>query len=222
MEYNEQVNRERQVLRLGGVLVVVGALAYLGSALWHGDLPDQTTQIALQHIADRPEWHLIHLIGIVSVLLWVGAFVALAYSLSRGPSWLLGRMAVLAVVIGAVDYSIDGYELKNVADAWQAASAPEKEDKLLVAEAMFGILGGTFRSFIAWLYGLPYLLLGLAVALSDEYPRWLGWVAAVAGAGAVIAGTTLFLDVPLVPFPLLFGGFVIPLNIWLAVIGLLM
>jgi hypothetical protein len=135
-------------------------------------------------------------------------------------------MAVLAVVIGAavflVDYSIDGYELKNVADAWEAASASEKDDKLLVAEAMFGILGGTFRSFIAWLYGLPYLLLGLAVALSDEYPRWLGWVAAVGGVGAVVAGTALFLDVPLVPFPLLFGGFVIPLNTWLAVIGLLM
>lgn len=226
MEYNEQVNLERLVLRTGGVLAVLGALGYLVSALWHGDLPDQTTQIALQHIADRSEWHLIHLIGIVSVLLWVGAFMALAYSLSCGPSWLLGRMAVLAVVIGAavflVDYSIDGYELKNVADAWQAAAAPQKEDKLLVAEAMFGILGGTFRSFIAWLYGLPYLLLGLAVALSDEYPRWLGWGAVAAGAGAVVAGTTLFLDVPLVPFPLLFGGFVIPLNIWLAVIGLLM
>jgi hypothetical protein len=135
-------------------------------------------------------------------------------------------MAVLAVVIGAavflVDYSIDGYELKNSADAWQTSSTPEKENKLLVAEAVFGILGETFRSFIAWLYGLPYLLLGLAVALSDEYPRWWGWVAVVAGAGAVVAGTTLFLDVPLVPFPLLFGGFVIPLNIWLAVIGLLM
>ena len=226
IENNEQVNRERVVLRIGGVLAVLGSLGYLVSALWHGDLPDQTTEIALEHIADRPEWHLVHLIGIVSVLLWVGAFVALAYSLSHGTSWLLGRMAVLAVVIGAavflVDYSIDGYELKNVADAWQAASAPEKEDELLVAEAMFGILGGTFRSYIAWLYGLPFLLLGLAVALSEEYPRWLGWVAAVAGAGAVVAGTTLFLDVPLVPFPLLFGGFVIPLNIWLAVIGLLM
>jgi len=35
----------------------------------------------------------------------------------------------------------------------------------------------------------------------------------VAGVGAVVAGTTLFLDVPHVPFPLLFGGFIIPLNI---------
>jgi hypothetical protein len=97
MGYNEQVARERLVLRLGGVLAVLGGIGYLVSALWHGDLPDQTTQIALQHIADRPEWHLIHLIGIVSVLLWVGAFVALAYSLSRGPSWLLGRMALARV-----------------------------------------------------------------------------------------------------------------------------
>ena len=68
MEYNEQVNRERLILRLGGGLAVLGALGYLVSALWHGDLPNQT-EIALEHIAGRPEWHLVHLIGIVSVLM---------------------------------------------------------------------------------------------------------------------------------------------------------
>ncbi len=32
----------------------------------------------------------------------------------------------------------------------------------------------------------------------------------------------MFLGANLVPFPLLYGGFVVPLTIWLAVMGLLM
>jgi hypothetical protein len=67
---------------------------------------------------------------------------------------------------------------------------------------------------------VPYA--GPAVALGRGYPRWLGWVATAAGAGALVTGTTLFLGVNLMPFPLLYGGFVIPLTIWLTVMGLLM
>lgn len=223
---NEAVIRERLVLGLGGVLAVLGGLGYFITLLLHGNLPDETTRIALEHIAGRPEWRALKLALIVSVLMWVGTFVALASSLSHGLSWLLSRLAVACVVIGAtlviVEYSIIGYEMKNVADAWLAAAGTEKADKLLVAEALLGVTGGMFRSWIAWLYGLPYLLMGLAVALGRGYPRWLGWVAVLAGTGALVTGTTLFLGVNLVPFPLLYGGFVMPLTIWLAVIGVLM
>jgi hypothetical protein len=94
--------------------------------------------------------------------------------------------------------------------------------QLRMAEIMLSITGGLFHSFVAWMLGLPYVLLGLAIALGLGYPRWLGWVAVVAGIGALLAGTTRFLDIDLVPYPLLYGGFVLPLNIWLAVMGVLM
>ncbi len=222
----EAAIQERQVLKLGGVLAVLGGLAHFIILLLHGDLPDQTTEIALDHIAGRAEWPALKLALIVSVLLWVGAFVALASSLSHGLSWLLSRQAVAGVVIGAtvliVEYSVMGYAVKDIADTWQAATGPEQADMVLVAEALLGVTGSLFLSVIAWLYGLPYLLMGVAVALGRGYPRWLGWAAAAAGAGALMSGTTMFLGVNLVPFPLLYGGFVIPLTIWLAVIGLLM
>lgn len=91
-----------------------------------------------------------------------------------------------------------------------------------MAEVMLAITSELFHSFVAWMLGLPYVLLGAAVVVGRGYPRWLGWVAIVAGAGALLAGTTRFLGVKLVPYPLLYGGFVIPLNIWLAAIGVLM
>ena len=47
---------DRQSLKFGGVLAVIGGLGYFVTLLLHGDLPDQTTEIALEHIAGRPEW----------------------------------------------------------------------------------------------------------------------------------------------------------------------
>ena len=35
---------------------------------------------------------------------------------------------------------------------------------------------------------MTFLLYGLAVAWSRQYPRWLGWVVVVAGIGSVAAG----------------------------------
>jgi hypothetical protein len=106
------------------------------------------------------------------VLLWVGAFVTLAFALSRGPGWLPARLAVPCVAIGAtlmlVEYPILGYEMKNLADSWHVATGAEKEAKALVAEAMLGVTGGLFLNFIAWLIGLPYVLMGLAVSLSGR------------------------------------------------------
>lgn len=226
MQVNEAARTRRQVLRLGGVFAVLGGLGYFVTLLFHGDLPDQTTEIALSHIAGRPEWPVLKLALIVAIMCWVGAFVALASSLSRGASWLLSRMATACLLIGAavvlVEYSILGHEVKKIADAWQGAAGTERAHYLVIGEALLGVTSGLFLSFIAWLLGLPYLLMGLAVACGRGYPRWLGWAAVLAGAGALVSGVARFLGSELVPFPVLYGGFVVPLNIWLAVMGVLM
>lgn len=226
MSNTEHVIHERQALKLGGVLAVLGGIGYASTLILHGDLPDQTTQVALEHIANRPEWRVLKLALIVSVLLWVGAFVALASSLDHEMSWFLSRLAVVSISIGAVlpivEYSVIGYEIKGFADAWQMATGEERENILVIAETLFGVSGGLFRSLIAWLYGLPFLLMGLAIASGRGYPRWLGGVAILAGSGALIAGTTMFVGLDLIPFPVLYGGFVLPLNVWLVVMGVLM
>ena len=226
MPANEAPRRDGQALKLGGTLAVVGGLGYFVTLLLHGDLPDETTEAALEHIAGRPEWRMLKLALITFVLCWIGAFMALVRSLSGGLSGLVGRWAVASAIIGVgivvVEYAIIGHALKAVADAWRVASGPNAEMRLRMAEIMLAITGGLFHSFVAWMLGLPYVLLGLAIALGLGYPRWLGWVAVVAGTGALLAGTTRFLGIDLVPYPLLYGSFILPLNIWLAVMGVLM
>jgi hypothetical protein len=43
-----------------------------------------------------------------------------------------------------------------------------------------------------------------------------------AGTGALLGGILRFLAVGLIPFPLLYGRFIIPLNLWLVGLGVLM
>lgn len=225
MGAHEAATGDRQALRLGGMLGVVGGLGYLLTLLLHGDLPDQTTEVALEHIAGRPEWRLLKLALMACVLCWIGAFMALVRSLPAGISGFLGRWAVAITIVGVaivvVEYAIIGHALKDVADAWRAGPA-DAQVELRMAEVMLAITGGLFHSVVAWMLGLPYMLLGTAIAWGRGYPRWLGWMAVIAGAGAFLAGTTRFLGIGLVPYPLLYGGFVLPLNVWLAAVGVLM
>jgi hypothetical protein len=56
---------------------------------------------------------------------------------------------------------------------------------LLAEEAINFALGTLFYILFA---GLTFVLLGLAVASSRVSPRWLGWMAMIAGAGSVAVG----------------------------------
>lgn len=40
------------------MLAIIGGLGYFALLLIHGDLPDETTEAALAHIAGRDEWRL--------------------------------------------------------------------------------------------------------------------------------------------------------------------
>lgn len=226
MQENEAGIGSQQSLKLGGMLAIVGGLGYLATLLVHGNLPDQTTEVALEHIAGRPEWRVLKLALILFALCWVGSFHTLVRTLPEGLSASLGRWAVSIATVGVaivvVEYAIIGHALKGIADAWVAASTADAEVHVRMADVMLAITGGLFHSFIAYMIGLPFMLLGIAIGLGRGYPRWMGWVAAAAGFGAFVSGTTRFVGIELVPFPLLYGGFILPLCVWLSAIGVLM
>lgn len=63
--------------------------------------------------------------------------------------------------------------------------------------------------------------MGLAVTIGGDYPRWLGWIAVAAALGAFVSGAGRFVGVFFLPFPLLYGAFIVPLALWLGLMGLL-
>src|ERR671910_572599 len=122
----------------------------------------------------------------------LGALVALSRSIEGGvPGALaqLGAVAAVAVVtVGVVLVIVDGVAAKHLADAWEAAPPEQAAAALqvvLAEEAINFALASLFNILFA---GVTFILLGLAVASSGEYPRWLGWVVVVAGVGSVPVG----------------------------------
>lgn len=163
IEEQQTQQRQRAIAATGGALAIVGGFGYFILLLLHGDLPDQSTAVALEHIAGRAEWSVLKWLLIASVLCWVGAFWMLAHSFRRSSSWVLGHLASAGVAVGAtlvlVEYSIIGYGVKNVAEAWATSTGPEQEAALIVGRALLGVTGGLFLNFITWLIGLPFLLM---------------------------------------------------------------
>lgn len=211
-------------LRFGGVCGVVGALGYLVAFLLHGDLPDQTTTSLLTFIADRP-WALHHLAMILCLLLWIAALAGLAHSLTRSAAWVLGRLGVGSAMLGMTvllwHYNIDGPALEQVADAWVASEGAGKATHLERGTILTTATSAMFPLYVALLLGLPFVLFGLAVALSGDYPAWLGWVGAMAGALAFVVGTTTFAGLDVLPMNL-FVISVLVLDSWMITMGWLM
>ncbi|MDP9366431.1 MAG: DUF4386 family protein [Chloroflexota bacterium] len=218
--------REPALLRIGAACAILGTVANVVTSAAHGDLPNSSTQAGLGFVAARDSWSLVHLGTIVGVLLWVGALVALAGSVDHEPGRSLARLATASAVVGAavhvVFFSIDGVALKGAADAWAAAPPSERAGPLQTAEAVLLLQRSQFHSAIAFFLGLPFVLFGLAVVFDRTYPAWIGWIGVVAGAGALVTGTTRFVGLDLVPDELLFGGFGLPLGLWMIATGALM
>jgi hypothetical protein len=224
MAITSDEERRHALLRIGAVCAIAGTLGYLALFVVHGDLPDETTESALSWVADRP-FSLLHMGIILCSLLWVGAFIALGSSLTGAASWALGRLGSAAAVIGAtllaVHYRIDGPALEEVADAWAAAEGARRADLLKDGELVLLMTGGGFPLYVALWLGLPFLIFGLAMVLSSDYPSWLGWLGTVAGAGAFIVGVTNFSGLEFPPIEL-FVLFVFLVDLWMLITGTLM
>lgn len=218
---DERQRGERLFLQLGAVAAVVGTLFQVAAGSSQSALLG-TTDAALPSLAKLPgwAWPLIYLGFMFGALLWVGALVALAATLTEGHAWALGRLAVAAVILGATLHAVDGSlnasALAGLAAAWAAAPAAEQAALAQDGALLLRVLDATWAGAITLFHGAPFVLAGLAVALSPRYPTWLGWVGLVGGAGSVLVGVAMFFDLlgagPAVPFALVLSLFMVVLG----------
>jgi len=219
---------ERQwVFRIGGWSAVAGSvLAGIGN-LVHPVTPMNDPVGVARVIADSDGWVPVHLAIVVGILLMLGGLVALYHSIRGGVAGALARLglfaAVSGVTIGLVLVILDGVAAYQLAQEW--AAAPPGDQALAlglvhVNETINFALASLFNLVFA---GATFILFGLAVALSDVYPRGLGWVVVVAGAASVGAGLVqAFTGEPTEASGglTIFGPTVITL--WLLVVGILL
>lgn len=227
------IQEEQLLLRIGAICAISGPLVLLASFVPHGDLPTNEASLvgeaaALRFIADHSTWLVVHLGTIIAGLLWIGAFSALAGTLTPGVARALGRLLVPSAIVGGVfqifDYGVDGYALKIIADSWAATSGAEQAQLLQMADTALWFLNGTFRSEILIFYGLTVLLAGLAVAYDGRYPVWFGWIATVAGALVAINALFSYAGLSLLPrLDLQVFVVILPIeSLWLIVLGVMM
>jgi hypothetical protein len=228
----DAAREQRLLLRIGAVCAIAGPLVLIASFVPHGDLPTNESALldeaaSLEYVAAHPSWLLIHTGTIVAGLLWIGAFTALAGTLTPGAAAVVGRLLATSAAVGGVfvllDYGVDGYAFKILADEWAAASGVEQAQLQLMAETAIWFLNGTFRSEIAVFYGLTVMLAGLAVALDERDPTWFGSIAAVAGAAVVVNGLTSFAGLGLGNQDFLVFIVILPIeSAWLLALGVSM
>jgi hypothetical protein len=180
------------IFRIGAVAGIVGSLLAMVGNLLHPATPTGNPEGVARTIAQSANWVLVHLVIVVGLILMLGALVALSRSIEGGVpgalAWLGSIAAVAGVTVGVILVIVDGVAAKHLADAWEAAPPDEAAAALRVVvaeEAINFALASLFNILFA---GVTFILLGLAVASSGEYPGWLGWVVVVAGVGSVPVG----------------------------------
>jgi hypothetical protein len=180
------------IFRIGAVAGIVGSLLAMVGNLLHPATPTGNPEGVAQTIAQSERWAPVHLVIVVGLMLMLGALVALSRSIEGGVpgalAWLGSIAAVAGVTVGMILVIVDGVAAKHLADAWEVAPSDQAAAALRVVvaeEAINFALASLFNILFA---GVTFILLGLAVAWSGEYPVWLGWVVVVAGVGSVPVG----------------------------------
>jgi hypothetical protein len=213
--------------RIGSVCAIIGALAAALGNVLHPFTPRDDPVGVARVIAESDAWTLIHVVIVLGVILMFLGLIAIGQSISGGVAEALARLGVYAAAVGTAlglaTLILDGVGAKQLADQW--ASAPESTKAVALSlvstnETLNFAIAGLFNLSFA---GVPFILLGLAVAFNGIYPRWLGWLAAFAGLGSVAAGLVqAFTGEPTVASLVLtiIGPTII--SLWVLVMGVLM
>src|SRR5262245_5242054 len=182
----------RWMYRIGGVAAVVGAVLGGVGNLIHPVTPEHDPVGVARVIADSDIWTPVHLAIVLAIFLMLGGLVAIYHSIRGGLPGALARFGLFAAVAGAtiglVLVILDGVAARQLAQEWASAAPGEKATALglvHVNETINFALASLFNLVFA---AATFILFGLAVALSNVYPRWLGWVAVVAGVASIGAG----------------------------------
>jgi hypothetical protein len=184
---------EGWIFRIGAAAAIVGSVLAMVGNLLHPVTPSGDPEGVGRVIAEAGAWTPIHLMIVVGLICMLGGLAAISRSIKGGLAGALAQFgyvaAIAGITVGVLLVTLDGLAAKHLADAWAVAPPDEKAIALrvlLAEETMNFAMAALFNILFA---GVTFILLGLGVAFSRVYPRWLGWVVVVAGLGSIVAGT---------------------------------
>lgn len=219
---------DTHLMRTGATAGMVGAIIFAIANMLHArsdDIDIYAEQI--KAVAESDIWLTAHLMLLVGGILIAVFLIALHRTMLDGLAGALSRVgyfgAVASTGVMTVLVGIDGIASKAVHDAWAAAPDAEKAVALRVAEAMEHIDVGIFSAWIILFFGMTFIAYGLAVAMSDNFPKWMGWIAAVLGLVSLGVGFYQAYDgLSVVTTTYVFSGAATLLTVWVLAMAILM
>jgi uncharacterized membrane protein len=170
---------DRLTSRIGAVLFLLGLIVLVISTQLHPAHENPMDNPAVfREYAQSDLWIAVHLGQFTGFLLVIGGLVALYFSIAIKPdAAAVARFGLAAAITTVASFTIlqavDGVALKRAVDAWASAPPDQQAAAFAAAEAIRWIeIGVNSLSFS--LVGLTLVLYGVALAISDVYPRWTG------------------------------------------------
>jgi hypothetical protein len=183
---------ERWLYRMGGWSVIVGAVLGLVGNLVHPVTPMDNPEGVARVIAESGTWIFYHVVIVIGIVLMLGGLVAIHHSISDGFPGAVSRLGLFAgvggITVGVILVTLDGVAAPQLAEEWAAAPPDQQATALALVHASETLNFALASIFNILFAGVTFILFGLAVALSDVYPRWLGWIVVAAGVGSIAAG----------------------------------
>lgn len=190
---------DRVLFRLSGISFMAGSVVgFVLNAIHPRDFDfDNFAESLLDVVGDRGAWSPIHIGLVFAVVLGVFGFMGLYRSVGGDLGAALARLGLVAVIVGgtvlATTLAIDGVAMKHVAEVWTAGGAGQ-DSALVAAETFTAANAGLLSVGVMLYFGLGFGLVGLAIALGEGYPKWLGWSAVLGALGALWGGAIYFYE----------------------------
>jgi hypothetical protein len=220
---------DRVLFRVGAISAIAGAALGLVFNILHPRDSDTLDSVAaeLRQVDESGIWVFDHvMLGIAVVLSFLG-LIAIAHSITGdvGTSWAtLARASAIAstaMLTGLI--AIDGIAMKEIAEGFAPVTDIETAAAFVGAAPVVETVRALFTASIGAFFGVTPLLFGVAVVSSDVYPKWLGYVALVAGAlGFVTAIIQAFNGLSTFTTLIMFPVASVIFTLWLLYMGVLL
>ena len=219
---------DTHMMRIGATAGIVGAVAFAIANMLHARSDDiEVYAEQIKAVAESGFWVSDHLLLFVGGLLIAVFLIALHRTMLDGLSGALSRIGYFGTVastgVMTVLVGLDGLASKATHDAWAAAPGADKAVALRIAEAMEEVDVGVFTLWIILFFGMTFIVYGLAVAMSNNFPKWMGWIAVALGLVALVVGFYQAYDgLSVFITNIAFAGTATLLTVWVLVMAIMM
>jgi hypothetical protein len=183
---------DRMLFRLTGPAALVVLLAAVPAQVLHPRPEPDVDTAFLEEIDASGVWVHIHLLALFAYCVGLVILFAIYRSVVGDRARLLATFGLAFALIGtaltAVWTAIDGVAMAEITEDYWAASGATRDTAFLAASAVEEVILALWSLTWVFWFGIPFLLFGSAVAVSDGWSARWGWAGVFAGASAFLSG----------------------------------